>query len=177
VQVGDHLLVATDDSLFLLSPQTGEIVHRAAAPGTVVAPPAWSGDTIIVTSPDGLVAAIAHDDLRTLWSVDTDDPIFGMPAIARDTAFAVTLSGALWRIPLRVPWEPTAVPLGITVRAAPAPTADGVLVASTAGEVLFTRGDSIEARARVDGPVEQAPIVRDGVLLVIDGKGRVLTWK
>jgi outer membrane protein assembly factor BamB len=178
VDVGDALFVATDDSLYLLSQSDGAIVARAGAPGTVVAPPAWQSDTLVVASPDGTIAGLARDDLRTLWSVPTGDPVFGMPAIARDTAFAVTLGGALWRIPLATPANAASVALGVTVRAAPAPTADGVLVATTAGEVLFTRGTgSVEPRARVDGPIEQPPIVRDGLLLVIDGKGRVYTWR
>jgi hypothetical protein len=51
-------------------------------------------------------------------------------------------------------------------------------VGTTAGEVLLARGEgSVERRVRVDGPVEQPPIIKDGVLLVIDGKGRVLTWR
>jgi hypothetical protein len=63
------------------------------------------------------------------------------------------------------------------VRAAPTPTADGVLIGTTAGEVLLARGDTSVRRARVDGPVEQPPLVRHGVLLVIDGKGRVMAWE
>lgn len=178
VDVGDTLFVATDDTLYLLSATDGAIAQRAAAPATVIAPPAWRGDTLVITSPDGWITGLARDDLRTLWAVPTGDPVFGMPAIARDTAFAVTLGGALWRVPLGAPAQAAAVPLGVTVRAPPAPTADGVLIATTAGEVLLARGaSSVERRARVDGPIEQAPIVRDGVLLVIDGKGRVYTWK
>jgi hypothetical protein len=177
VLLGEHLFVATDDSLYLVATTDGEIVQRAAAPATVVTPPAVAGDTLVLTSPDGLVVAVARDDLRTLWTVQTHDPVFGMPAIARDTAFAVTLGGVLWRIPLGAPWEHDSLSLHVTVRAAPSPTLDGVLIASTAGEVLFARGDVVEPRARVDGPVEQPPIVRNGILLVIDGRGRVHTWR
>jgi outer membrane protein assembly factor BamB len=178
VDVSDALMVATDDSLYLLNPADGEIVARAGTPGTVVAPPAWRGDTLVVASPDGCIAALARADLRTLWSVPTGDPIFGMPSIARDTVFAVTLGGALWRVPLADPAGAVSVPLGVAVRAPAAPTGDGVLVATTAGEVLFTTGNGlVEPRARVDGPIEQAPIVWRGVLLVIDGKGRVYAWQ
>lgn len=178
VQVGEALFTATEDSLYLLSPIDGATRRAVRAPATVIAPPAWRGDTIVVVSPDGVVLGLARDDLRTLWTVETGDPIFGMPAIARDTVFAVTLGGGLWRVPLAAPGQAVTTALGVTVRAAPAPTADGVLVATTAGEVLFSRGDgSVSPRARVDGPVEQPPIVKDGVLLVIDGKGRVHTWR
>jgi outer membrane protein assembly factor BamB len=178
VDVGDAMFVATDDSLYLLEPRDGTILAHVPAPGTVVAPPAWRGDTLVIASPDGIIAALARNDLATLWVLPTGDPVFGMPAIARDTVFVVTLGGGLWRVPLADPDHPLVIGLGVTVRATPAPTADGVLVATTAGEVLLARGpDSVERRARVDGPVEHPPIIRDGVLLVIDGKGRVLTWR
>jgi outer membrane protein assembly factor BamB len=179
VDVGDALFVATDDSLFLLAQRDGAVLARRAAPATVIAPPAWRDDTLVIASPDGVIAGLARADLATLWTVPTDhgDPVFGGPALARDTAFAITLGGTLWRIPLAAPDQAVRVPLGVTVRAPAAPTADGVLIGTTAGEVLLVRGDSAERRARVDGPVEQPPIVKDGVLLVIDGKGRVMTWR
>jgi outer membrane protein assembly factor BamB len=179
VDLDGSLFVATDDSLYLLAPADGRILTSAPAPATVIAPPAWRNDTLIIASPDGVVAGLDRATLETLWLVhtDDDDPVFGGVAVARDTVFAVTLGGFLWQVPLAAPDQGLRFPLGVTVRAPPAPTADGVLVATTAGEVLLVRGGTAERRARVDGPVEQAPIVRDGVLLVIDGKGRVTTWQ
>jgi outer membrane protein assembly factor BamB len=177
VDVGEALFAATDDSLFLLDPADGAILHRLAAPATVTSPPAWAGDTMVVASPDGIVAGLMRRDLTVLWTVSTGDPIFSMPSLARDTAFVITLGGALWRVPLSSPNDAESVPLGVTVRAAPSPTADGVLIGTTAGEILLASGRTAEPRARVDGPVEQPPLVRNGVLLVIDGKGRVMAWE
>jgi outer membrane protein assembly factor BamB len=177
VDVGHALFVATDDSLFLLAPGDGAVIRRVAAPATVTTPPAWRGDTLVVASPDGVIAGLARDDLRVLWTVSTGDAVFGMPAIARDTVFAVTLGGTLWSVPLSAPDRPSSLRLGVTVRAPATPTADGVLIGTTAGEVLLARGAGSEPRVRVDGPVEQPAVVRNGVLLVIDGKGRVMAWR
>jgi outer membrane protein assembly factor BamB len=176
--VGEDLFVATDDSVYLLSAEDGSVRAHGRAPGTIRTPPAWVGDTLVVTSPDGLVAGLSRADLVVLWSVRTADPIFGGPAIARDTVFAISLGGTLWRIPLRDPDGATSARLGVTVRATPAPVANGVLLGTVAGEVLLESDDgTVTRKARIEGPIEEPPIMHDGAMLVIDGKGRVYAWR
>jgi outer membrane protein assembly factor BamB len=175
--IGADVLVATDDSVFLLSATDGATQASIAAPGTVVAPPAWVGETVVLASPDGFLVGLRRTGLDLLWSVRTGEAIFGGPAIARDTVFAVTVGGWLWRVPLGNPYAQTRDSLGAAVRATPAPVANGVLVGTLAGEILLVRRDTVERRARVAGPIEQPPIVRDGVLLVIGGKGTMEAWR
>jgi hypothetical protein len=111
--------------------------------------------------------------------VDTREPVMNSPAVARDTVFAVTIGGSVWRIPLGAPGEASAVQLGVTVRAAPAPLAQGLLVATVAGEVLWVSGPSATPRwqVRVDGPIDQPPIVDQGLLIFLDGRGRIHAWR
>jgi outer membrane protein assembly factor BamB len=175
--MGDDILVGTDDSLFLLAAGDGSERASMATPGAFVAPPAWRGDTIVLASPDGLLLGVRRGDLHLLWSVRTDAPIFGGPVIARDTVFAASVAGRLWRVPLDDPYRETSDSLGTPIRASPAPVANGVLIGTVAGEVLLVGRDSVQRRARLPGPIEQPPIVRQGVLLVIDGKGTMEAWR
>jgi hypothetical protein len=175
--LGEDVLVATDDSLFLLAAADGTVRAHTATPAAVVAPPAWRGDTVVLASPDGLLLGLRRGDLSLLWSIRTGEPIFGGPVIARDTVFAVSVGGRLWRVPLSDPYDDTSDSLGVPVRASPAPVANGVLIGTLAGEVLLVGRDTVERRARVVGPIEQPPIVRHGVLLVIDGKGTMEAWR
>jgi outer membrane protein assembly factor BamB len=171
------MLVATDDSLFVLSAADGSVQASRATPGALIAPPAWSGDTVVLASPDGFLMGVRGDNLDILWSLRTGEAIFGGPAIARDTTFAVTVGGWLWRVPLDDPYAPTRDSLGVAVRAPPAPAENGVLVGALNGEILLVGRDSLARLTRLRGPIEQPPIVRHGVLLLIDGKGTIEAWR
>jgi outer membrane protein assembly factor BamB len=174
---GNRLTIATDDSLVQLDAATGARVRATAARGFALAPPASAGGTLVYASPDGFVAAYDEATLTQRWSRETD-PILGSPAIARDTVFAVTISGNVLRIP--VGGGPlSTIPLGVTVRASPAPRARGLLVATVAGEILWIASeDTLPAwKVRVDGPLDQAPVVDRGLLIFADGRGRIHAWR
>lgn len=171
------LLVATDDSVFRLDAATGQIRARAALPGTAVAAAALQGDTVIVTTADGHVLTFRSGDLTPLWSLDLGAPIFGGPAVARDSVFAVSVRGVLWRIPLSDPEQADGIPTGAAVRAAPSPVRHGVLIGTLGGEILLVRGDSVMPQVRVEGPIEQPVIVRAGTMYVVDGRGRLHAWR
>ncbi len=177
VLFGDEVFVASDDTLYVLDLAEGSVRRHAAAPVIVAAIPAVLGDTLVATSPDGQIVGIDLRGPTLRWTVPTGSPIFGGPSVARDTVFAVTLDGAVWQVPLRDPTAATADSLHVAVRATPAPTRSGVLVGTLAGELLLVRGASVERKARVDGPIEQAPVVDRGILYVIDGKGRLHAWR
>ncbi len=177
--IGGRLFVATDDSLYLLDRESGTPVTVAPAPATVRSPPAVSGDVLVITSPDGVLAGLDVRNLKERWSLDVQAPVFGGPAIARDTAFAATVEGELWRVPLRAPETARAQALGRPMRITPAPVGNGVLVGTIAGEVLLVDGESSEPRWRVqlDGPIEFPPIVDGGTVFVIDGRGMARAWR
>jgi hypothetical protein len=69
--------------------------------------------------------------------------------------------------------------LDVVSVAGPTPVAAGVLVASVSGEVLLV--DRAEGkilwRARLDGPIEQPPLVRDRQLVVVAGRGDIHTYR
>jgi len=171
------LLVCTDDSVFRLRAVDGVIEARDGLPGTPVAEPARQGDTLVVATADGYVVALDARDLHILWTVDVNSPVFGGPAIARDSVFAVTLRGDVWRIPLADPVAADVLPVGAPVRAPAAPVRDGVLIGTLGGEILLVRGDSVLPQGRAEGPIEQPVIVQDGTMLVVDGRGRVYAWR
>jgi len=177
VRFGDALLVCTDDSVFRLRTADGEIDARNGLPGSPIAEPARQGDTLVVATADGYVASLDARDLQILWTVDVNSPVFGGPAIARDSVFAATLRGDVWRIPLTDPGGADAVPVGAPIRAPAAPVRSGVLIGTLGGEILLVRGDSVLPQGRAEGPIEQPVIVQDGTMLVVDGRGRVHAWR
>jgi hypothetical protein len=123
------------------------------------------------------VLALDAVSLSTLWTVDVNGAVFGGPTIARDSAFVVTLRGDVWSIPLGDPARARAMPVGAAVRAPTAPVRTGVLIGTLSGEILLVRGDSVTRQGRVEGPIEQPIIVRDGTMYVLDGRGRIHAWR
>ncbi len=178
-KVGPHLLVASDDSLYLIRSEDGQITARAAAEGAPYDPPAVTGSLLITTSPDGAVSGYALRSLERQWTIDVEAPVFSGPVVARDTVFVTTLDGHLWRIPLAAPAWARAVALGYTVRASPTPVQDGVLIGTVAGEVVYLRGEETTPAwsTSVDGPIDVAPVANRGTLFVIDGRGTVGVWR
>ncbi|MBI4419904.1 MAG: PQQ-like beta-propeller repeat protein [Gemmatimonadetes bacterium] len=173
-----HLLVASPDSLFLLRLTDGARARAIPAPGLGLNPPVRADSVLVFTSPDGFVAGLHAAGLDRLWRVEVRDGVFGRAVVARDTAFAVTVAGALWRIPLAAPDRADSVALDVAVRAPPTPLEAGVLVATVAGEVLrVSPAGDIVWRVRGDSPIEQAPIVDRGLLVFVDGRGRIHAWR
>lgn len=176
---GNSVFVATEDSLYLLSADEGKTIAAVSAPGALAQAPAISGEILVMASPDGFVAGLALEDLSVVWQVETTEPVFGSPAVARDTVFAVTIGGKLWKIPMDNPAKASATRLEVVVRSPSTPIRTGVLVGTVAGEILWIteNGVSPRWRARLDGPVEYAPIVDAGVLVAVDGRGKIHTWR
>lgn len=177
--LGGGLFVATDDSLYLLDRRSGAAVATAPAPAAVRSPPAVSGDVLVLTSPDGVLAGVDARTLVERWSIATHAPVFGGAAVARDTAFAVTVEGELWRVPLHAPAAARGQPLGQPMRTTPAPVRNGVLLGTVAGEVLLIddRSDVPRWRMQLEGPIEFPPIVDAGTVYVIDGRGTAYAWR
>lgn len=179
VVLEDRVIVASDDSLFALDLGSGARLASAPAQGPALNPPALAGDLLIYGLPDGAVAAYHARTLAPAWRVETGDPVLASAVVARDTALAITAGGTLWSIPLAAPGAATFIALGVPVRATPTPIADGVIVVSIAGEILRVAPPAREPRwkTRVDGPMHQPPIVDGGLLVFVDGRGRIQAWR
>ena len=175
---GDRVFVASEDSLYLLRPADGSVETVVPSPGVVTQPPALTGTTMVIVSPDRFIIGLDAATLAIRWRIDVDDPIFGGVAIARDTAFAVTVAGDLWRVPLSAPTAASRLVLDRTVRAAPAPVRNGVLVGTVGGDILFVDGRSGQPRwsRKVDDPIEFPPLVDRGTIYVYDGRGTIHAW-
>jgi len=176
--LGPHVLVSSDDSLYLVSRRTGERAAATRTAGSVIRPPAVVDQLLVTASPDGIVEAFELPTLESRWRRMVESPMFGSPSIARDTVFVTTMDGALWRIPIDAPWAATMQDIGIPMRATPAPVAGGVLVATVNGEILMLDGASDVPRWRLeaDAALEDPPLVSDGTILLIDGTGTVRAW-
>ena len=173
------VVATTSDTVFLLDPETGAVRARSATPGAVVGTPAVSGSRLFLATTAGRLLEIALPALEVRWNRDLGDVVFGAPALRGDTLFALTRGGALWVVPTDAPAGAQMHALDIAAVAGPTPTASGVLVASVSGEVLLVDAASgeIRWRARVDGPVEQPPLVHDRQLIVVGGRGAVHTFR
>jgi outer membrane protein assembly factor BamB len=176
----DGLVIATtNDTLYLLDRATGAITAKLATPGTVLAGAAYGQHRVYAGTTAGHILAIDLPALTVAWDQPAGDGVLGAPALVHDTVFALTRAGVLWMIPAAGPAGAASRELGIVARAGPTPTASGVLVASVSGEVLLVdRADGkVLWRAQLDGPVEEAPIVRDRTLVVIGGRGDIHTYR
>jgi outer membrane protein assembly factor BamB len=180
------LAVATDaDTLYLLDSRTGDVLAQLAT-GAVLGTPAAAGDHLYLGTMAGHVLAVELPALRVLWDQDVGDAVYGAPALAQDTLYVLTRNGTLWVMPAARSQGaaggeagPTRIALDIVATAGPTPVAAGVLVASVGGEILLVRrGDgTIRWRARVDGPVEEPPLVRDRQLVVVGGRGDIQAFR
>ena len=176
--VGGRVVIGTDDSLHVYGARDGDAPAAIAGGGALLSPPAAAGDTLIVASPEGRVSGFRLDPLERLWTVAVNHAVMGTPAIARDTVFVTSVDGRLWRIPLADPERFATTAVDAAVRAGPAPVRNGVLVGTLRGEIVFiTQGAMADRRWRVDGPLDAPPLLHRGVLLVVDGRGSVRTWR
>jgi outer membrane protein assembly factor BamB len=176
-------VVTTADTLFLLDRRTGEIQRRMKTPGAVLATPALSAhaDRLYMGTTDGRFFAAALPALTVLWDLDATDGIFGSPAVARDTVYALAKNGTLWIVPDAdtTGRGARAVPLDIVAITGPNPLAAGILVGGIGGEVMLVDPvtGGVRWRVQADGPIEQPPLLIDGDLVVVGGRGDIYTYR
>jgi outer membrane protein assembly factor BamB len=173
------LVATTSDSLYLLDPVTGNVRRRAATPGTVLGTPATDGAHVYLGTVNGIIASIDLATLDTVWSRNVGSGVYGAPAIARDTLFVLTRTGRLVSVPLASPSAAHSVELGIISVAGPTPLANGVLVVDVGGVVrCVDPGTGADHwRVTVTGPVEQPALVWDGQMILIAGRGQVVSYR
>jgi outer membrane protein assembly factor BamB len=180
ILTADGIVIATlGDSAFLLDAGTGAIRARTATPGTVIGTPASSVRRLYAGTTAGHLLALSVPDLRVVWDRPVQDAVYGAPALVRDTVFAVTAAGTLWRVPTDNPDGARSLSLGVPARAGPTPIAGAVLVGGITGEVLrvATATDAIEWRIHRRAAIEAPPLVRDGELFLVLGDGTIEAWR
>ena len=179
--VGRWVALATlTDTLVVLDAATGTVVSRASLPASTVAPLARLDDsTVVMASPSGSVLALALPSGRVRWEVTTGAPVFGVPAVALDTVYALTNRCTVWAIPANAPTRPDTAAIGCVTEAGPTVVRGGVLVATIGGEVIYydRAADRRVWTRTVRGELRHPPAVRNGQILIAPILGPVVSFR
>ena len=179
--MGSYLaIVSLTDSLFVLDAASGEIVTRVALGTSTAAPLARVDDsTVVMTTPDGSVMGVTIPSGRVAWRHETQQPIFGTAVVARDTTFVLTSGCTLWMIPIFNIAAASSETLGCNSVAPPTLTRDGVLVATTGGDIVMFDRSTARRRweRRIGGELREAPVLLDGRLLIAPTLGPVVSYR
>jgi len=167
------VVVATVDSLYRLAADDGKVTHRALSPGTIVSP--WVGyhGGLVAGTTDSQVVAIDPADLAVRWAVRVDAPVLGSPAEFRDTLYAASRRGTLYRIaPGDQPVAERVVELEWPVTAPLIVLDEQILLGGADGVVRALRTDGTEVwRIQLWRPVELGPVALKDGLIAIGGNG------
>ena len=172
-------IATTADSLYLLDPANGRVRASRATPGTVLATPVTDGRHLYVATVRGGVLALTAVGLETAWEITLPDAIFATAVLAADTLLVLARDGTLALVPVAAPESRRILSLARPAVAGPTVTTAGVLVGTVAGEVLCVdrATGAVRWQAKVAGPIESPPAVRDGRLVVVDGRGGVHVYR
>jgi outer membrane protein assembly factor BamB len=176
VPTTEGIAVATlGDSLYLLDSATGAVRAHLATPGVVLGTPASDGRRLFLATTAGRLLAVSLPTLAIQWERSLDAAVYGAPALVGDTLYALSARGTLWRVPIDAPDGARSIALGVPATAGPTPIAGGVLVAGVTGEVLLvdTASETVRWRTQRRGPIEEPPLVRNGLLIIVTGDGTV----
>lgn len=179
VATENAVIVAAGESLYVLNRHDGTSQRTLVTEGAVLAAPALVGSALYLGTSAGHITRLRLPSLEIAWNVDVREPVAGSVAVAHDTVYALTRSGTLWTIPVDAPGGARNVKLGIAALAGPTPLARGVLVGSVSGEILLVdpaTGNPVW-HTRVDGPIEQPPLVSDRMLVVMTGRGDLQAYR
>jgi outer membrane protein assembly factor BamB len=179
--VGSRLAIVTlTDSLLVLDAGTGAVTSRAGLPTSTLAPLALVDDsTVAIASPAGALLAVDLPGGRPRWHIPTGAPIFGAPAVWRDTVFALTNQCTLWAVPVADPTRADTTAIGCVTVAGPTIVRDGVLIAAIGGEVIYfdRRSDRRVWTRKVQGELRHPPVVRRRQILVAPASGAVVSFR
>ena len=173
------VVATTADSVYLVDAKAGGVRRRAPTPGAVVAAPVLADQRLFIATTSGQVQELDPATLHAIWTHNAGEPVMGAMALVHDTLHALARDGSLWFIPVNEPDRARVLRLDLVSIAGPTPVATGVLVAGVSGEVLLVQRDDgrILWRARLDGPIEQPPLVRDRQLVVVAGRGDIHLYR
>jgi outer membrane protein assembly factor BamB len=168
-----EMLIAGIDSLYRVSVDSGEVIARAASPGTIVSPWLSRRGALIAGTTDSQVVSIDPEQLQLNWSLKLDAPVMGSPGAMGDTLFLASRSGSIYRI------EPGPAPRSRVIASLHWPVTAPVTIAER--EILLGGADGVIRALRPDGhevwrvrvwrPVELGPVTFEDGLIAMGGNG------
>ena len=174
VRIGpDTVVVATTDSIILLTAREGQVIKRIASPGAIVGGWAQSGRLLVAGTTDSLLVGLSPSELEIAWSLKLDAAILERPTVYGDTAYVVSRGGTLYRVALGPdPQAMVIAALQWPVTTPPVRFRDWVLVGGADGVIRAIDDAGVEAwRLAVWQPLRMSPVVLTDGILAIGGRG------
>lgn len=175
IDAGDRIIALTaGDSVFALRKQDGALLARARIAATPSAPPALSGNTLIVPTQTGAVLVLDALTLATRSQVQADGPVLTPPAVASDgVALMASRNGTLYR--LRDGQLEKLSDLGHAIAPSLTLTREHLLLGSYDGTLLAVHRDGTVAwQHRFDDSIVAPVAVRDRAIYVPLLRGRIV---
>jgi outer membrane protein assembly factor BamB len=168
-----EVLLTTPDSLFRIATSDGAVRRRVRAPGAVVSPWIRMGDALVAGTADSLVLAINPDSLTLRWKVRLDAPVMNSPAVERDTIYAATRRGTLYRV---FPGTPARAERIVELDwpiTAPVTIVHGLILLGGADGTIraLDPGGTERWRITLWRPIELGPLALDDGMVAVGGKG------
>lgn len=168
------ILFGTLDSLYRVEATTGKVLLRLAAPGTFASDWVPSPRGIVAATGEGEILLLDPATLRPTWRRKLDGAVLVTPLVVGDSIYVATQPNTLWRIALetgdtaRILHHPSPI-------TAPIGAWDGALLVGDAKGILtaYEPTGVVRWRIGVGRPVEMAPLVFEGDLLVFGGRGDI----
>lgn len=177
----DLVIVAmVDRQLALLDRPTGDVLWRRRLPNSPGAGPLADGDRILVATQEenGRVYAMQLATGARIWSAPAGD-VAAPLALDDSTVYAATTTGDVLALRTTDGTKVWRTRLAGAVRAAPLPTAAGLVVATTADSVFLLHAGSgrILARTAARGSVLAPPTLAGPLVIVGTSAGEVLALR
>jgi outer membrane protein assembly factor BamB len=173
IGIGGAIVAFSEDSVFRLSPTTGEVLARAAGPGSL--PGGWRRrDSLVIGgTAAGTVLAFDPHAMATVWEVRLDGPVLVSLGGTGDTLLAVTQPGTVWAVPASGGRPDRLLTTERPLSAAPISDTDGLLIPGADGSLrAYSPGGEELWRINHWRPMTTAPVrLDDGNLLVIGSNG------
>jgi outer membrane protein assembly factor BamB len=165
--VGDWVVYAAFDSLYLLSRTTGLRLRGAGSPEILVGEAASDGESLYFTTEEGSLIAWRLPTLDLKWQVSGFGNFVAGPVLAEDAGYAVTRTGRLVKFDTGDGSAEIIAESGEPVMAPPTIVSSGVLLGTLEGRLMFFSRDGAPVwQMDFDGTIEVPVFVRDGHMFV-----------
>lgn len=173
VVLEDELLVAVQDTLLRIALDDGEVRARIGLAGQPSAPIAVHGDTLVIAMNPGIVAAYVDGGAREVWRHTFGAAVVAAPVVADGGVFVLTRSAELYHVGRSVSRRIVALDGAATESLTL--TADGALVGTLEGRLVFVRRDgTVIWEERLDGSIRAPAVVHDSEVYVGTLNGRLV---